>query len=190
MTLYYSTLFAGVILILFPIVAPSVGMYIVVAVIMNLVLQPVGMSPLIQDYVVKESQGSALSFSMMGLSLGVIMSLSVLFQFTKTLDPMVSWGFMSIIMILFALSLLVIVTEPKLPKKDMSLGYMALTWDLTKKTFRAMKENKNLMIGYILLPFSGGPMIILEIYVMSLLMGFYNETTGPIYDIETVYKLY
>lgn len=38
--------------------------------------------------------------------------------------------------------------------------------------------------------FSGGPMIIFEIYIMSWLQGFYNEDTGPIYEEAQVKTLY
>jgi hypothetical protein len=53
-----------------------------------------------------------------------------------------------------------------------------------------MKENKNLLLTNILLPFVSGPMIVVEIYIMSWLISCYNETKGPIYDMDTVYNLY
>ena len=54
----------------------------------------------------------------MGLSIGVITSLSVLFEFTKDLDPIFSWGTMSILLIIFAFVLVLMIKEPKIVKKD------------------------------------------------------------------------
>ena len=49
---------------------------------------------------------------MMGLSLGVIISLSLLFEFSKDMDPVNSWGLMSFIQICFGVSILWIVKDP------------------------------------------------------------------------------
>lgn len=112
---------------------------------------------------------------MMGLSLGVIMCLSVLFQLTKNLDPMVSWGIMSIIQILFSISLLYIVKEPDIVSQaDHQQPKLKQMWSLTKQTFRAMKDNRDLLISYILFPLVSGPMIVVEIYIMSWLISTYD----------------
>lgn len=61
---------------------------------------------------------------------------------------------------------------------------------LTKKIFQAVLNNKDLMIGYLMVPITGGPIVMFEIYIMSWLQGFYNKETGPIYNIDKVYSLY
>lgn len=76
---------------------------------------------------------------------------------------------MSVILISFGLSLLVILQEPKRTAPDSSLSYLALTMDLTKKTFFMMKTNKDMMICMLLLPVTSGPLIVFEIYIMSWL---------------------
>ena len=48
----------------------------------------------------------------MGLSLGVIISLSVLFEFTKNMDPQHSWGILSMLMVIFGLIMLFMIEEP------------------------------------------------------------------------------
>ena len=110
--LFILILVSGFIFILYPLGAPSSTMFVFSASLYSLIVTPVTNHPLIQDYVVKSSRGTANSFAMMGLSLGVISCLSVLFQFTKNLDPTVSWGIMSIIQILFSISILYIVKDP------------------------------------------------------------------------------
>lgn len=61
---------------------------------------------------IPEDQGKALAFGSMGLALGVICSLSILFTFVVKLDPIVSWGILSLILMTWALITLVIVSEP------------------------------------------------------------------------------
>jgi hypothetical protein len=65
-----------------------------------------------------DSYGKAQALAKMGLSIGVVVSLSVLFQYTKKLyhmiglDPQYSWGIMSALMAVFAMICLFIVDEP------------------------------------------------------------------------------
>lgn len=133
MTLFILTLVSGFIFILFPLAAPSPTMYVAVSSLYSLIVTPVTNNPLIQDYVVKESRGAANSLAMMGLSLGVIMCLSVLFQFTKNLDPTVSWGIMAIIQISFSISLLYIVKDPEMiSNNENKQPKLSQVWSLTK----------------------------------------------------------
>ena len=49
----------------------------------------------------------------MGGSLGILSSLGILLQYTKEMEPRLSWGMMSTIMVLFALLSLAMVTDVK-----------------------------------------------------------------------------
>jgi hypothetical protein len=77
---------------------------------------PIVNNPLVLDYVVKEDRGAAVSLTLMGLSLGVILSLSVLFEVLKDLDPSVSWTIMSVMFISLGIVLLFILKEPEVVK--------------------------------------------------------------------------
>ena len=79
MTVYYSLVFSGFIMIFFPLFAPNSYGFYMCRVIFSITSAPISNNPLVNDYVVKESRGAAVSFTMMGLSLGIIISLSVLF---------------------------------------------------------------------------------------------------------------
>ena len=79
--------FGGLSLVFFPIVAPSQTGFIACVFIFGVCVGGLGQTPIIQDYVEKESYGRAYAFAEMGLSIGVVLSLSVLFEFTKDLDP-------------------------------------------------------------------------------------------------------
>ena len=63
-------------------------------------------------------------------------------------------------------------------------------WRLTKLTFKAFKNDKNLLITNLLSPFIEGPMIVIEVYIMSWLFSLMDPDKGPIYDKDTVYQLY
>lgn len=75
-------------------------------------MMPALMSPLSYDYVIPEDQGKALAFGQMGMALGVVTSLTVLFTFTVKLDPILGWGILALILITWALITLLIVSEP------------------------------------------------------------------------------
>ena len=122
-TLIISILGSGMAYVLYPIYAPNTNLYIANAVMFNILVAPFTASPLSADYVRKESRGAAVGISYMGLALGTIMSLSVLFEFTKKLDPLVALIFPTAIQVTFAISLLCILTEPK--RKKTATGYFA-----------------------------------------------------------------
>ena len=72
---------------LLPTVAPNENLFIAVSIGISIAVAPILNSPLLQDYVEIESRGKAQGFSVMGLALGIIISLAVMVQFTKNLDP-------------------------------------------------------------------------------------------------------
>lgn len=84
LTFYHMLLVAGFALVFFPVVAPSHTMYTVLVSIVTLMVAPLlTSSPLIQDYVEKDSMAKANALSLMGLSLGHVAALGVLYQMTK-----------------------------------------------------------------------------------------------------------
>jgi len=50
---------------------------------------------------------------------------------------------------------------------------------LTKVVIKAAITNKNIWIGWIIIMFCGGQMVIFEIYIMNWLQGFYTPANGP-----------
>ena len=101
-TIFWATFLGGLSLNIIPRGAPNEWMFIAGTSLFNLLICPLQASPLIIDYVAKESIGTAISFGMIGLSLGVICTLLVVFEFTKDLDPLYSWGVMSALLIISA----------------------------------------------------------------------------------------
>ena len=64
------------------------------------------------DYVIKEDRGKAISYTIMGVSLGVIVGLNGVLYFVRGLDPLLGWSIMGGLYVLFSFILLGIIKEP------------------------------------------------------------------------------
>ena len=114
----------GIILVLFPIAAPSEGLYIACGVVFFLFTSLVEDNPLIMDYVIKEDRGKAFSSTIMGLSVGVLLSFNVLYEFTRNLDPMISWSILGGIYFMTGVMGLTFIKEPvDIDKKEGTLCF-------------------------------------------------------------------
>ena len=78
-SIFFMLILGGLSLALIPLAAPSHFGWTICILMVNMFTGPLASHPLIQDYVEKDSYGKAQAFSIMGMSLGVIISLSVLF---------------------------------------------------------------------------------------------------------------
>ena len=187
-TLCIAYMLAGVINCLFPKVAPNTTAFLALNTLYYLIASPLGSAPLINDYVCKSSMGAANSFQGIGVSLGVVVSLAVLVQFTKDLDPKFSWGVIAIIQVGFSFAALFMVSEPPegLPQEKICKKIKSLS----VQTWKVFKLNPHLPIGIILFGLCTGPMVVFEIYLISWLFGFFDPETGPIYDSKEVMRLY
>ena len=74
-TIFYAMLGCGISLLLYPLGAPKQIFFIIAGCSMNVFRAPLKNSPLVNDYVVKESRGRAISFGYMGWTIAVIVSL-------------------------------------------------------------------------------------------------------------------
>jgi hypothetical protein len=92
--------------------APSYTWFLVAGSTFGLFLGPLGDSPLVMDYTMKESIGKALSLRLMGVCVGSLMSTLVLFGYLKNIDPIFSWGIMAAIFVLFSFLCLAIIKDP------------------------------------------------------------------------------
>ena len=73
---------------------------------------PLMNNPLLQDYVEKDSRGKAGGFQFMGVAAGIIFSQAVVIQLTKGVDYMASYSIISGGMILFAIIIFYMISEP------------------------------------------------------------------------------
>lgn len=170
-------------------VSPNESLYILCGSVFTFLVSPVNYAPLVPDYVHKDWIGKGVAFSLMGMNLGIIVSLGVLFQFTKDMDPLISWRIMGAVMLIFSIVMILLISEPPEQQKSNDSAVKRIK-TLSANSYKACKFNPNLKFGLILEMFSGGPMVIFEIYIMSWLNGFQNSKTGPIYTDNEKMILY
>ena len=104
----------------------------------------------------------------MGTVLGTIVSLNGLFNLIKDIDPMIGWGIMGGLSIIFALILFTMIREPVDIEKKAD-GVCVQIKDLSVNICKAIKKNPNLLAGWVFYALTDIPGIILEVYLMSWL---------------------
>lgn len=87
------------------------------------------------------------------------------------MDPMFSWRIMGGVQLIFSIIMVILISEPPEQNKSKD-GAIKRIKSLSINSYKACKFNPNLKLGLLLEMFSGGPMVIFEIYIMSWLNGF------------------
>jgi MFS family permease len=87
-TLFVCFVTAGLTAIIMPMTSPSVypGL-VIVRILFSMATMPIQSNPLVNDYVTQESKGQGFSVQYLGNQMGLLLSICVLFKFTKSLDP-------------------------------------------------------------------------------------------------------
>lgn len=113
-TMVITLFFSAILVFLQPIAAPSVFPWLVIIRIgIAICLNGPFSSPLVSDYVKKDSRGAAVSLQTLGYITGDLVAALVLFNFTKTLDYTISFGITSITLIILSFCLFFMITEPR-----------------------------------------------------------------------------
>jgi hypothetical protein len=81
----------------------------------------------------------------MGYTCGAVVTLSILFEYTKELDPKISWSIIGGMCILFAFITLCMVKEPPDAKKASCAEFCKKLC----KSFRVIKGNHEIMLGFL-----------------------------------------
>ena len=71
----------------------------------------------------------------MGMACGIIGSLSLIVEFTKSIDPLHAFEIIAGVTLFFVLVFLIIIKEPKIERNYEKKSYTQETWQLTKLTF-------------------------------------------------------
>jgi len=112
-TLAISFVFTGIMLWGFILVSPNKILFLLCSGLFTVFMGPLGDSPLIMDYVCKESIGSAISMRLIGVNVSVLVSTWVLWPLVRSLEPMIGWAVMAGIFIVFGLMCFCIVADLK-----------------------------------------------------------------------------
>lgn len=188
-TVFISLICVGLSLMLYPLGAPHEKYFILAGCVMNFFKAPLLNNPIVNDYVCKESRGTALSFGFMGWNLANIVSFMILYEYTKDLDPMPQWSIPTGLMIFFAFTCLCLIDEPKsLNTERRKKNYLVQMGELLVQVYKAARRNKKLVLGWILQMFSMGPMVMFDIFLQSWIQGMFAR--GVIKNQSDVYELY
>ena len=120
-TVCFTFVLTGLALWGFPFAAPSKACFLLFSALFMLFMGPMGDSPLLMDYVCKESMGSAVAMRLIGVNIAVIFSNNVLWPLLKPLDPVVSWGILAGLFIGFGILAIFIVADVKDLKVERAL---------------------------------------------------------------------
>ena len=188
--LFIGTFFSGASLMCYPLGAPHLWILVTGGCLFSIGLDIIGGNTLIIDYVEQKDRGKATSFSFMGVCFGVVLSNQVLLHYTRDLDPILSWGIMALMMVAFSISMLMTLSEPN-EKKKKEEKLVKKICNLTITIFKAVKENPNILIGWIMNVLISGPILIFELYFMSWLQAWCpDDGTGPFKDFDHLMDYY
>lgn len=123
-TLYVSFAVASTLMFFVPRTAPSVfpNLLLLRMGIAIAIVPPVA-SPLVADYLAKEAIGKGAALVGIGFIIGEILSMGVLFNITKEMEPNLAFLVVAIIGNVIAVSFLFIVKEPVLRKSEDDISH-------------------------------------------------------------------
>ena len=105
-------LFGGVAIILYVLAAPSWPGYLIADMLFSFALGPLGDSPLVMDYAMKESTAKLLAWRLKGVCIGSLLSTDGLLTLTLNMDPFYAFSIMGLIFIIFGLLSFCIIQDP------------------------------------------------------------------------------
>lgn len=83
-----------------------------------MLLGPIGSSPVLQDYIEKETFGKAVALYVIGINVGMVVSLVGVLEIVKRLDAKIGWAISGGISGVFAVLTAIMVVEPQDVRKD------------------------------------------------------------------------
>lgn len=114
-TMCTSTVIAALSTFLIPIVSPSIPAYQVTRCILTVSLVVALGNPFINDYVTVQSRGVATGFQTLGLLIGNLLSVSVLYTITEKLsNKIVSFALLGALQFIWTICFMLMITEPEI----------------------------------------------------------------------------
>ena len=114
LTLFASFLLTSLVYFAIPYTAPDYNLLLLARCAIGITMAAPIAHPLIADYVKKNSRGSAVALAGVGLVLGEVFSMGVLFNLTKSMSYADAFTLASVIIALFSLFFLLTVKDPNL----------------------------------------------------------------------------
>ena len=116
LTIFVSFLSTALVYIAIPYTAPDVNKLLVLRILIGITMAAPIAHPLIPDYIKRSSRGKAVALSGVGLVLGEVFSIGVLFNMTKTMDYFGAFKVAAAVIALFSFYFLFAIKDPDLNK--------------------------------------------------------------------------
>ena len=102
-TIAVAFMFGGLAIFAYVLGAPHWTGYLIADLLFGLSLGPLGDSPLVMDYAMKESTAKLLAWRLKGVCIGSLLSTDGLLTLTLNMDPLYSFGLMGLIFFSFGI---------------------------------------------------------------------------------------
>lgn len=113
-TIFLSFLLTACLYFLVPYTAPDINLLIAARCMIGVTMAAPLAHPLIADYVKRNSRGKAIALSGLGIVLGEVFSMGVIFNMTKSMNYFDAFTITAAIIFVFSLFFLYAVEDPKL----------------------------------------------------------------------------
>ena len=114
LTIFFSFFTTAICFLLIPYTAPNLNYLIVVRCLIGVTMSAPYLNPLIPDYVKRQTQGRAVALNGIGLVIGEVFAMGVLFNITKSMTYKNAFKVTAGIIFLFSLILLIAVKDPNM----------------------------------------------------------------------------
>jgi MFS family permease len=113
-TMFFSYAFTAGVYFLLPYSAPNLSMLIFLRCMIGVTMSAPLAHPLIADYVKRSSRGKAVALAGIGLVCGEVLSMGVLFNFTKQMNYFDAFSIASLLILTFAIFFSITIVEPNI----------------------------------------------------------------------------
>lgn len=142
--------------VLIPVVSPNVASFIFLRVLLQCTIVPILMNPFINDYVKVRNRGQAMGMQQMGLTVGNLLSIAVLYTVTQLIGPYFGFALMGGLQILWVSIIYFgkMIQEPQVmtdreARRQGRKSVCGKVWSSLKQVYKACQQDHALGIALI-----------------------------------------
>ena len=115
-TIFLSFFSTAILYYILPQTAPSFALLIAVRCAVGITMSAPLAHPLIADYVIKRSRGQSIALMGLGVTMGEVVAMGILFNYTKDMDEHTAFSIVALVIFGFSLFFLIFIKDPNLKK--------------------------------------------------------------------------
>jgi MFS family permease len=128
-TIFFSFFFTAIVLAIFPYTAPNYNLLILIRIAIGVTMSGLLAHPLIADYIQKKTRGKGIALSGLGIILGEVLAMGVLFNYTKEMTYEKAFFVASLMTFGFAFFHLIAIKDPDMKKLRTNIDIKLLKSD-------------------------------------------------------------